>query len=607
MRISRGGRYFARYEQALTPRRPSAAAAVRTYDDDGYAKTLVLDLDMASGGRRQVLADSAAAAALAAAIGARAFADESPSGGRHIYIPLATPRHLQEIRPVVRALRLLLPSLDISPMCNLAAGCIRPPGAAHPRLGGYQVLCSPLAAALDAVQRPNPDAVWDRLRARLAPQIAHDELPAVVPDSAAPQTQATTRRPLSDRYEQIARTAEYDTTRYATPSEARQAVITSAVARGWTSPDIQAQLSDGGWPGLATLYARYRSHWSTALQRDVENARVWITQRNAASRELVSHHPTSEHTPQGGHPRALQKVTGGAGSLTRGSAEEYRYLRQWWSAVQLSAAQRYPGERGLTLRAVLAAMGAAAQQLGSRYVAHGTRSLSLGAGVDPTTVAGALRILRAEPDPFIELLEDDRGPGGDLYQLRIPTALVEAVTVRPWPRGRIPAVDPVFSADGLGLPAHFVYQALPAEGSVMARGLQTAAGVSRAALYRALNHLADHGLARRVVGGWRRGRRALLAVRDDLDLGSRLAARHERFAAERRKWWAYLGYVPATTSSGQLPAPDLPGEASDDHSSVEPITAIDLLMDRLGAVLVPPDDLDSLPHPVELPHTYLPP
>jgi hypothetical protein len=52
-------------------------------------------------------------------------------------------------------------------------------------------------------------------------------------------------------------------------------------------------------------------------------------------------------------------------------------------------------------------------------VHFGTSSLSIGAGVDPTTVAKHFRDLREEPDGLITVILDNRG-GGGLYELTIP-------------------------------------------------------------------------------------------------------------------------------------------------------------------------------------------
>ena len=46
---------------------------------------------------------------------------------------------------------------------------------------------------------------------------------------------------------------------------------------------------------------------------------------------------------------------------------------------------------------------------GSRYIAFRSRSLDLASGIDHTTVAAHLRMLRNEPDPLVYLIEGNRG------------------------------------------------------------------------------------------------------------------------------------------------------------------------------------------------------
>jgi hypothetical protein len=86
---------------------------------------------------------------------------------------------------------------------------------------------------------------------------------------------------------------------------------------------------------------------------------------------------------------------------------------------------RYGDRAGIGRRWVLRAVGEAAMKTGSRYVAFGVRSLSVATGLDHTTVAAHLRVLRDEDDPLIDLLENDRGLAGDLYQLRIPDEIAD--------------------------------------------------------------------------------------------------------------------------------------------------------------------------------------
>lgn len=77
--------------------------------------------------------------------------------------------------------------------------------------------------------------------------------------------------------------------------------------------------------------------------------------------------------------------------------------------------ERYAGKSSPAVRMVLRALGDAAMKSGSRVIEFGTRSLDVAAGVDHTTVAAHLRMLREERDPLIDLIEGDRGLRGDLY------------------------------------------------------------------------------------------------------------------------------------------------------------------------------------------------
>ena len=87
--------------------------------------------------------------------GVRYIADYSPSGGRHLYIPLAERMEAPAARELVEALARIAASLDPSPHQNVTDGCIRVPGSAHKR-GGHQILVTPLNEAYDVLRRRNP-------------------------------------------------------------------------------------------------------------------------------------------------------------------------------------------------------------------------------------------------------------------------------------------------------------------------------------------------------------------------------------------------------------------------------------------------------------------
>jgi hypothetical protein len=128
--------------------------------------------------------------------------------------------------------------------------------------------------------------------------------------------------------------------------------------------------------------------------------------------------------------------------------------------------------------------------------------LSVATGLDHTTVAAHLRALREEDDPLIDLIENDRGLQGDLYQLRIPDDTAARAARIGWPAGKLHALRPVFRE--LGHPAAFVYEALEHSRGRPERSfdLVTRTGLSRTAVYEALETLAAWNLVEPKAGRW---------------------------------------------------------------------------------------------------------
>ena len=170
-----------------------------------------------------------------------------------------------------------------------------------------------------------------------------------------------------------------------------------------------------------------------------------------------------------------------------------------------------------------------------------------------------LRLLASEDDPLIDLVSPRRLARADRYALRIPDRYADSVRWRRRRAGRIEAIHPVFLV--LGGTAGLVYQAL---GPESARGAEVArtARLSASATSAALRVLAEHGLAERGPGGWRRGDVALADVAESTGAAALQREREERYRADRESWRARLRTyqaaraVPVTSRDGWWPLDD---------------------------------------------------
>lgn len=504
-----GGRaYPKKGTRGLTERLPAVPAAIPVYSNAGDTRLLVIDLDTSKANRDTVLRDAAAITALVRLAGGRMISDESPSGGIHVYIPLAVPVAFADARDFALALASRTPTMDPIPMLNLTDGLIRPPGSRH-RSGGFQRLRGmSLAAAYGVAKQPNPLPVWESLKEALAPELEavrtdhaeRDRITLGLDDASVGYVprQGGPREPAAD-YLRIATTGMYDTARYPSPSHARQAVLASAVWAGMDLPAVIGRVQGGAWPGLASFYARYRYEKTRrkAMLGDWAKAVAWVQKARANNTVVrrVRISPTSKQLTQRAASSSRQS------QQQRSTAVEYQFLREWWSAMLLLEDDRYRGRTGPAVRMVLRAMGEAAMKSGSRYVEFGTRSLDIASGLDHTTVAKHLRQLRAEEDPLVYLVEGDRGLLGDLYELRIPESVDAQASRRSWRAGRIQALRPAFRE--LGLSAAFVYEALELGPSAKTSfELVENTGMVRSTVYEALQTLAAFNLVEQRFGRW---------------------------------------------------------------------------------------------------------
>jgi DNA-binding transcriptional ArsR family regulator len=477
----------------------------------------------------EVAAQAAAVARLVGELGGQVLADVAPSGGRHVYVLFAGALPWRELRDLCRAMALRFPAIDASPMCSLG-GQVSPPGSRH-KSGGWRVLSTPVDLARAAVEHPNGPEVWEALLTQFAAELQQVEerqeaatfCPlAELDDTGVPWIpRFGSRAPLDAELDRVARTGRYPGRGR---SEARMSVLCAAAARGWRLADVLEAVRSGPWRGLPALYERPSEpgrmdrllalEWRKAIAfvSGPENVRRWLTSD-------ANHAPPADH---------------------RG-ADEFGTIRQWVTGTDCAAADpervRGWGRRAVAVRQLLAAIGQACMVSGSTVIEFGTRNLSLHSGLSQRTVSRCLRILREEGDPLIDLVSRRQVARADRYQIRIPDKYAASVRWRRRRAGRIDGIHPAFLV--LGGVAGLVHQVLgadPARGAEVAR----AARLSPSAVSSALRVLAEHGLAERSLGGWRRGAANLDEVATSTGAADLHREREARYKQDRESWRARL-------------------------------------------------------------------
>ncbi|QGG39926.1 MarR family transcriptional regulator [Aeromicrobium yanjiei] len=570
MRVSRDGgkTYPLHRERRISDDLPNQPAAVLIYDNAGCARTFCIDLDSSKGGPDAVQRDYTTLTATLRRLGLPHFADRSPNGGMHIYIPMAEPLPFHDASEVARALEARTPTLDPMPMLGLSSGCIRPPGSRH-KTGGHQELIGSPTAAWEACQHGATPGAWRRFAAEVAFSPSDRREYAVTGETLPVAEPVAQLRPLGQHiapdanYQKIARTGDYDTARYSTHSEARQAVIWSAVAAGWDLPAVAVRLENGTWPGLASLYARYRPQSRHgALLRDWKSAVEFEKRRRSASSQEDVHVRTT---------RGPKTHAGGT----------YEQIRTWVNAVDLAFDEDRHDDLGA--RAVLLAVAEAAQKTGSTVISFGNRSLAVATGLDQSTVGKILKRLAAEDDPLIDLVQEASGVVAHTYSLRVPGALADEAGRRTWKRGKIHGIRAAFR--DLGLTAAFAYAALeqtdePLSGREVA--IASRLGVSSA--HEALQLLEAFGLAIRKNNKWVIGEANLEQLAERFGVLERVKEQIDRYRAERQAYWAFLGIIRLGTVDASVGTYD--ASAPPPPPPDESFTLMDMLEDVLGAHLI---------------------
>lgn len=583
---------------------PLEPVTISIYAPDGTGRLLAGDFDIgkahkagAADPAAMVAAEAADFAALVARCGGRVVHDISPSQGRHVYLKLRQAVPFEDLRRVAEALAARYVTFDAGPMRS-PKGQIRVAGCPYKRstradgqggyartgpLVGYMALTMPLANAIDVLRHPCGLKVWERLQRELTAELTTREpaLSLAAPGSCHIDTDGRPwlplnggRRPLPARLAELAETGAWqaahlqpDAIPYASPSEARYAVMRSLASGGWRLTEVLAEMRPGGtWPGLeALLGARSPSQRRAVVRFDWDRA---VKEAETHRRASNSHTSFNYTPPQGGGgleerwsvPRMIIDTP-----IT--SPANYAELQTWCTAVWL--AERDPvrckgwGRRAPSIRLVLRALALASRLTGANTTAFGVRSLALMSGLSWRTVATALADLRDERDPLVDLVRRAVERDADVYALRVPHAYRDQATRYVWEAGRIETGHPAFLE--LGPVCALLYEALNARPARPVE-LQRRAVLSDSAVSKALVTLASYGLAERDPEGWQRGPATLDEVAKKLDAHTRFAERVTLYRKHRAEWHAFLGVMgdPAEWPSSAEIADSLAADPSND-------------------------------------------
>lgn len=518
----------------ITATLPTRPAAVLIHGADGSVATLCLDLDTSKALQGVVDDDAKRLGELFESCGVRYVEDFSPSGGRHLYIPLAESLSGPEARELVEAMTLLAPSLDPSPHQNVTDGCIRVPGSVH-KSGGHQILTTPLAIAYDILRRRNHSRAVTALRRALSPELQRarelkDRTAKMAATATAHGIRPTHFVGSQSPLRVLARTGLYDTTRYASPSEARMAVLNHFAACGWTLAQVRLELG-GQFPGLAALYTN-TDRQERLLDAEWAEAHRWIQKRGTqlTGKRTTRINDTSPPEPTGGASRTSSKA--GAHQLVN-DLENVLY-------AVLDHRLKERGREGLSLRLLLRAVLGYMRTMETDLLDIGCRTFATALGKHHGTISRLLPMLQQASDGILTKVSDARGRNADVYLIQLPPHFEQLARELSWRSGKIHGIRPVFRA--LGDVAALVYESIErGRLSPTTAAIVRSTGLSRTAVETALGAMSSYNMIERRYGQWRiTAGTSLTALARRLGALEDAAEQISRHRKQRAAWHAWL-------------------------------------------------------------------
>jgi hypothetical protein len=471
--------------------------------------------------------------------GLRFVKDYSPSGGIHLYVPLKERMDGAAARELVEAMVFMAPSLDPGPHQNPVEGCIRVPGSKH-KTGGHQILLTPLSEAYDILRRRNPAAAVDRLRAGLIPELrrlradkdrrAKNAAKILQAPTAAPISRlGAAGRPLAI----TARTGLYDTSRYASASEARMAVLNHLASQGWALQQVQLELS-GQLAGLSALYGTAEKR-ARLLEHEWAKALNYIARKTAPSTGRQNHASINDTSQPLNSRRGARPASKAATHQLVNDLENILYAFLDHRLLKL-------GREGLGLRLLIRSLLGYMRAKDTELLDVGCRSLAVALGKHHATVARLLPRLAALSDGILCKIEDARHKRADVYLIQLPEKHQALARELSWRKGTIHGIRPVFRARNLGDTAALAYEAIErARLSPTSADIIKSSGLSRASVDRATAEMTALGMIHRDAGTWRiTAATNLTQLADRLGVLDDYRAQIATHRKHRADWHAFL-------------------------------------------------------------------
>ena len=315
-------------QQPIDGDEPDRPWAVYLAGADRCYRLLCFDLDAKTARAAGAAArDAETIVGLLNDVGLAAVVCESgPTGGRHVWTALAEGVDALTVATLARLVRHVCPSLDIAPLTNPAAGCVRPPGAPH-RSGGRSRV---LAGSTRSLTRPTGTrAQVVELVERLAELVTSPQgAPAPAPDPRRPLPVDEHgrlylpggRRPLPAS----SATALREDAACGDASAVLWRVLIGAASARWRYADVAALTDEPGMEHVRTWRDRGRRRPRTRTDAQRVLRRQWDRAvRHVASRRQaqVGDDPTFDARADAiaAHVRDVQaRADASAGRWTRG-------------------------------------------------------------------------------------------------------------------------------------------------------------------------------------------------------------------------------------------------------------------------------------------------